>query len=438
MPSDPVVLSVANVQPETQIPFLCLEDGADAPFLERMEKIIHSFQDIVDLYNQPASPPPTDDLLVRMTKHSQALHDFQSYCFAGIEEMKAYLEENMTKWKNLAQSQMEELCRLKVELEQQNLSQKKDAKTLKTVEDQLQAKQKALKDVEKEKKQQEKKVEELQKKLIAAQEETRKRESVVQAHELKIQQLNSQVGAHKKELNDAKKNQPNPQAAGAEKKKFESKIAELDRGLAAAQSKAKSEEEKATAARNERNSAMEKQKAHFRELQKARKDLEDVRKKAQLDLQAQAASFTGQDERWKEKLFRLEQDHVLVKQSLEAKIVDLAGSMQTQSQELDRQRGVVQRQKEQIQRQQEQIQRQQEQIQCQQEQIHRQQEQIQAQQEDIQSLRQKLKQADSERQVLTQMVRDLQQQVKDIEKGIVHYQPFGVSLPTSFYTQLSY
>lgn len=393
MPSDQVALSVANLQLETQEPLHFLEDTPDAPLVKRTEEIVRNFQEIVDAYNQPASPPPINDLLARMTAHSQSLHAFQSYCFTGIQEMKAYVEENMAKWKNLAQSQLEELSQLKLALQQQNRSRKQEAKTLKAVEAQLQAKERIFKDVEKEKRQREKKVEELQKKLIAAQEETRNREIVVQAHELKIQQLNSQVGAHKKELNDAKKHHPNPQTIAVEKKKFESRVADLNRGLAAAQSKARAEEEKATAMNSERNSAVEKQKALTLELQEARQNLEGVRRKAESDLQAQASSFTGQDERWKEKLFRLEQDHIKAKQSLEAQIHDLQDRVQTQSQEIERQRGVIQRQ-----------------------------------QDEIQSLRQELKQANSERQTLKQMVLDLQQQVEGIEKRVDQYQPFGVSL----------
>lgn len=393
MPSHQVVLSVANLQLETQEPFHLLEDAPDAPLIKRTEEIIRNFQEIVDVYNRPASPPPSDDLLVRMTAHAHSLHAFRSYCFTGIQEMKAYVEENMAKWKNLAQSQLEELNQLKLALQQQNRSRKQEAKTLKTVEAQLQAKERTLKDAEKEKKQGKKKVEELQKKLTAAQEETRNREAVVQAHELKIQQLNSQVGAHKKELNDAKNRHPNPQTTAVEKKKFESRVAGLNRGLVAAQSKAKAEEEKAAAMNSERNSAVEKQKALTLELQEARQNLEDVRRKAESDLRAQASSFTGQDERWKERLFRLEQDHIKVKQSLEAQIHGLQDRVQTQSQEIERQRGV-----------------------------------IQWQQEEIQSLRQELKHANGERQTLKQMVLDLQQQVKGIEIRVDHYQPFGVSL----------
>ena len=392
MSSDQVVLSVASFQPETQEP-LCFLEAPDAPLVKRTEEIIRNFQEIVDVYNQPASPPPTDDFLVRMTAHSQSLHAFRSYCFTGIQEMKTYVEENMAKWKNLAQSQLEELSQLRLALQQQNRSRKQEAKTLKTVEAQLQAKESVLKDVEKEKKRQEKKVEELQKKLTAAQEETRNREIVVHAHELKIQQLNSQVATHKKELNDAKKHHPNPQTAAAEKKKFESRVADLNRGLVAAQSKARAEEEKATAMNSERNSAVEKQKALTLELQEARQNLEDVRRKAESDLYTQASRFTGQDERWKEKLFRLEQDHIRVKQSLEAQIHDLQDRVQTQSQEIERQRGI-----------------------------------IQWQQEEIKSLRQELKHANGERQTLKQMVLDLQQHVKGIEKRVDHYQPFGVSL----------
>jgi len=399
MSSDQVVLSPPNPQLATQEPLHFL-DSPDAPLIKRTEEIIRDFQEIVDVYNQPASPPPTDDLLVRMTAHSRALRDFQSYCFTGIQEMKAYVEQNMAQWR---QTQTEELNRLKIALEKQNRCRKQEAKTLKTVEAQLQAKESALKDAEKEMKQQAKKVEELQKKLTAAQEETRNRETAVQAHELKIQQLNSQVGTHKKELIEAKKHQPNLQTVAVEKKAFESRVADLNRGLASAQSKAKTEEGKATAARKACQAAVEKQQALARELQDVRQNLEDVRRKAQSDLQAQASSFTGQDERWMERLFRLEQGHSQAKQSLEAQIHDLQDSVQMQSQEIERQHGVIQRQ----------------------------QEQIQNQQEQIQSLRQDLKDANNDRQMLKQMVLDLQEQVKGIEKGI---QPFGVSLLTSLNT----